>query len=212
MLDYTVENQDIAISEEAADEQEAFDAATILAEEYRGREFYIHLHGKPYAVVWWRDGRMHVKDIYRPVTAALRALDKSQPIPPYAMSTIKRIADDTSLAYRSIKGHKPRTLRASGPSNDLMYYVWAVAQYLTGNPRFLDLSALRRLDQGIEDLTGVRPNIAASETTRDTVLSWFNDLAKSVVKRLGMEEKLDQHHPLAQRWVPNSSIKRDLHG
>jgi hypothetical protein len=73
MLDYTVENQDIAISEEAADEQEAFDAATILAEEYRGREFYIHLLGKPYAVVWWQDGRMHVKDIYKPVTARYRA-------------------------------------------------------------------------------------------------------------------------------------------
>lgn len=70
-MDYTIENQDIAVSETAQDEQEAFDTATVLAEDYRGRKFYIHLHGQPYAVVWWENGRFEIRDIHKPIEASV---------------------------------------------------------------------------------------------------------------------------------------------
>jgi len=70
-MDYAIENQDIAVSETAQNEQEAFDTATVLAEDYKGKKFYIHQHGQPYAVVWWESGQMHVRDIHKPIEASV---------------------------------------------------------------------------------------------------------------------------------------------
>lgn len=74
VMDYTIENKDIAIVEEAATEQEAFDTATVLAEEYKGREFYIHKRGRPLAVIWWENSQFQIRNLSKPIEARVCGL------------------------------------------------------------------------------------------------------------------------------------------
>ena len=69
-MDYSIENQDIAVYESAADEQEAIDMATVLAEDYVGRKFRIFHVGQPVAVVWWEGGKFHIENVHTPIVAS----------------------------------------------------------------------------------------------------------------------------------------------